>query len=233
VQITGDTKFPAAPPDAFTVGEQVNVDGTLNSDHSITASKITPANAPAVQPAWYTLSGFGFEKLKREQLKQIAATDGTRTDLANLDVLSDTSAIVKFDAEPKSVKSVKLIWTPAGDFVSADSKPVAWELAVPSNAPPTGITPSFALVAKGDGRTIVFKGADFSTVRSVQFDAISISVFKATSSEIDITVPGSLTATPGYKEIVATGVDAKGKPTQFKLPILVLPMETLPGWPSQ
>jgi hypothetical protein len=175
----------------------------------------------------------GEEPLAAKMAAGRSGTYGNLTTLSGLNVLSDTSALIQFAAEPKSTKSVKLIWTPPGGSPSADSKPVVWDLPVSAAAPDVGISPTFAILAKGDGRTIVFKGADFSTVKSVQFDATPISVAKATSSEIDITVPASLTATPGYKEIIATGADAKGKATQFKLPILVLPMETLPGWPGQ
>jgi hypothetical protein len=73
---------------------------------------------------------------------------------------------------------------------------------------------------------------DFSGVKMVQFESTVILGFKPTATSIDVPISSSITATNGYKEIIATGVDAKGSPTQTKLPILVLPVEMLPNPPQ-
>jgi hypothetical protein len=185
-------------------------------------------NATSADSTIYAISGFDLTKLDKTCLDPdliqycLKVTVGENTDVSkSIRVLSDNEAILSLRSDERgNAKSVRLAVCEPGhpEIVLA-----LWDLSLPKSddSSKTAITPSLAILYKGDSQTISLtrEGVDFSTVKDVLFDGKPYftptpdGTTKGDSSKFDLLISTDITKTTGKKEFTVEFYDSKTKKT--------------------
>jgi len=166
----------------------------------------------------YEVLGTGFESIcapdenkTLQCLSLVDATSGTATPFKSdhFQVLNDQVARLVLDQDTKP--PLLLHWT------DTDNQVTEWSLATKPAAPPTTPITADKSLKKGDSLSVVFSGQDFSGVSIVSFEETPLTVLAKDTKSITVLVTTKVTASPGSKDLIATGGD--GKP--IVLPLIV------------
>ncbi|WP_125486725.1 hypothetical protein [Edaphobacter aggregans] len=232
------------PPKPATGANNSPKSGQANSSTSARAANAPVANStklprpptstqkgtPPPSPAWYEVTGTGMLQIKtRDCLKTAPSclqmvSPKAPVLLQNIDpdkfvVLDDYSALIGPIGPLTTDTPLRLVWNdPVATGIQQE-----WDISLKKqDADSTSgkITATPSQLSKGDSLSVVFKGQDFTSISTVTFENIPLTILAKDKTSLTVLVSTQVTASAGSKTLIAT--PSTGKPVL--LPITVYSM---------
>jgi hypothetical protein len=184
----------------------------------VPAKPAAGADASTLSKGPYEVSGTGFESICAPDKSQVLqclslvdASTGNATSLKShhFQVLNDQAARLVLDNDTKP--HLLLHWT------NKEGQNTEWSLTTKATAPAATTITADKSLKKGDSLSVVFNGKDFSGVSVVSFEDTTLTILAKDTKSITVLVTTKVTASPGSKDLIATGAD--GKP--IVLPVII------------
>lgn len=197
---------------------RIQIDPSFTSIQPLIASPSGGA-AGSLTKGFYRLSGSGFAGIcgpdksgVRSCLTLTSSSDTTKLlslDDAHFKVLNDSDA--RLQLEKDTPTPLVFLWSGA----ATQSE---WTIDTKAAAPASTTITADGSLKKGDSRSIIFSGTDFSSIATVSFEGTALSVLAKDAKSITVLVTTTVTTSTGTKDLIAVGSD--GKP--IILPVAVL-----------